>query len=177
MPPSELPSTKFKKILYVTDLSESGRQAFPYAAMLAKCSDARLTVFHVVNVHKFDVLMGYVNESLWNELSNSSLEDARKILLERKRDNVEILKSAQQDFEQKLADSAAAHAIVSYEVKVDIGEPRDRIMQEAHEGGYDLLVISKHGDSSSIADAVIGNTVRHVVRRSRIPVMVIPVDE
>jgi nucleotide-binding universal stress UspA family protein len=176
MSSSELPITKFKNILYVTDLSESGRQAFPCAAMLAKCSDARLTVFHVVDVHQFDVIMGYVNDALWKEFSSSSLEEARQILMSRKRDNVEILRNAQQTFEQKLADSPAA-PVVSYEVKVEIGEPLEMILQEAHEGGYDLLVISKHGDSTSVRDAVIGNTVRRVVRRCRIPVLVVPVDE
>ena len=66
--------------------------------------------------------------------------------------------------------------MLSYEIKVGTGEPLEKILDEAHGGGYDLLVISKHGNRASVKDAVIGDTARRVIRRCRIPVMVIPLD-
>ena len=67
--------------------------------------------------------------------------------------------------------------MLSYSIKVESGERLEKILEEAHGGGYDLLVMSKHGNRASVKDAVIGDTARRVIRRCRIPVLVIPLDE
>ena len=67
--------------------------------------------------------------------------------------------------------------MLSYEVKVEIGEPLEKILDEAHGGGYDLLVISKHGNRASVSDAIIGDTTRRVIRRSKIPVLMVPLGD
>ncbi len=46
--PETIPKVEYKKILYTTDLSESGRYAFHHAASLAAHYQAELTVIHVV---------------------------------------------------------------------------------------------------------------------------------
>ncbi|MEW8045855.1 MAG: universal stress protein, partial [Candidatus Thiodiazotropha sp.] len=84
MPNRKLPRIGYKKILYVTDLSEEGRLAFPHAASLAHTYDAALTVFHVVESREFEkFLEGYFNEELWNEIRNRNVEEAREILVNR----------------------------------------------------------------------------------------------
>ncbi|MCG6869957.1 MAG: universal stress protein [Gammaproteobacteria bacterium] len=58
-----LPQVGFSKILYVTDLSRSGRKAFPYAASIARRYDAEVTVFHVIEAHSFEKYpIGYISE-------------------------------------------------------------------------------------------------------------------
>jgi len=64
--------------------------------------------------------------------------------------------------------------LLSYEVKVEMGEALEKILFEAHSENYDLLIISKHGHRLSVKDAVIGDTARRVVRPCKIPVMVVP---
>ena len=170
-----LPQIEYKRILYVTDLSESGRQAFPHAVAIARRNDAHLTVFHVVDNRDLQSLEGYMSDELWKELSSRNLDEARKILLGRRRDDLAI-----ENIEQLCAECLAdqpEHPVLSYEIKVETGERLDKILEEAHGGGYDLLVISKHGNRASVKDAVIGDTTRRVIRRCRIPVMVIPLDE
>ncbi|MEW8155457.1 MAG: universal stress protein, partial [Candidatus Thiodiazotropha endolucinida] len=91
MPNRKLPRIGYKKILYVTDLSEEGRLAFPHAASLAHTYDAALTVFHVVESREFEkFLEGYFNEELWNEIRNRNVEEAREILVNRKRSDTSI---------------------------------------------------------------------------------------
>lgn len=170
-----LPQIEYKKILYVTDLSESGRQAFPHAFAIARHNNARLTVFHVVDNRDLQSLEGYISNELWEELSNRNLEDARKILLSRKRENLAI-KNVEQFCEECLPDQPERPDL-SYEMKVEVGERLDQILEEAHGGGYDLLVVSKHGNRASVKDAVIGDTTRRIIRRCRIPVLVIPLNE
>ncbi|OQX30314.1 MAG: hypothetical protein B0D96_10585 [Candidatus Sedimenticola endophacoides] len=170
---NRLPEIAYRKILYVTDLSETGRHAFPHAASIARRCQAQLTVFHVVQGHDLESLMGYASESLWQELTRRSLEEARQILLARKRDDVRIGNAVERFCDDSLA-AHSEHAALTYEVKVEMGDPLEKILEEAHGGGYDLLVISKHGHRASVRDAVIGDTARRVVRRCRIPVLVIP---
>ncbi|TNF88739.1 MAG: universal stress protein [Gammaproteobacteria bacterium] len=165
----------YGKILYVTDLSESGRQAFPHAAAIARRNNAQLTVFHVVENRDLQSLEGYMSNELWEELTSRNLEDARNIMLSRRPEDFAI-RNIEQFCEECLADQPE-HPVLSYEIKVGTGERLEKILEEAHDGGYDLLVISKHGNRASVKDAVIGDTTRRVIRRSRIPVLVIPLDE
>lgn len=170
-----LPQIDYRKILYVTDLSESGRQAFPHAVAIARRNEAELMVFHVVDNRDLQSLEGYMSDELWAELSNRNLDDARKILLGRKRDDLAI-----KNIEQLCAeciDDQPERPVLSYEIKVETGERLEKILDEAHAGGYDLLVIAKHGNRASVKDAVMGDTTRRVVRRCRIPVLVIPLDD
>jgi nucleotide-binding universal stress UspA family protein len=168
-----LPKIEFKKILYTTDLSESGRHAFPYAASVAQRYNAELTVFHVVETRDFEkYLVGYISEDFWKELKTRDLEEARQILLSRKRDDVEIKDIVHHFCDESLSPDPDK-SVLSYRVMVETGEPVEKILQEAHSGDYDLVVISKRGNRSSVKDAIIGNTTRRVIRRCNVPVMVV----
>ncbi len=86
--PRKVPRVEYKKILYATDLTETGRFAFPYAASIANRYDAKLTVFHVVETVEFEKqVLGYISESLWEEIKTRSLDEARDIITGRKRDD------------------------------------------------------------------------------------------
>lgn len=169
-----LPNITFNRILYVTDLSETGRRAFPYAASIARQFNSELTVFHVVDPGNLESLMGYANEELWQTLVNQSLEEARETLFARKRDNVEIRNHIEQLCEETLDSISKDSPVLSYEVKVEMGEALEKILHEAHTENYDLLILSKHGHRLSVKDAVMGDTARRVIRRSKIPVLVVP---
>ncbi|MES9972487.1 MAG: universal stress protein [Candidatus Thiodiazotropha sp.] len=176
MPNKKLPRIGYNKILYVTDLSEEGRQAFPHAASLANSYNAELTVFHVVESREFEkFLEGYFNEELWNEIRNRNVEEAREILVRRKRGDASIKDDVQQFCEDTM-DSNESEPYVSYDVIVDIGEPGDRIVEKAHAGGYDLVVIGKRG-RGILRGGLMGDTARRVIRHSKVPVMVIPISE
>ena len=170
-----LPQIEYKKVLYVTDLSESGRQAFPHAAAIARRNKAQLAVFHVVDNRDLQSLEGYISSELWEELSSRNLEDARKILLSRRPEDFAI--DNVERFCKDCLEDQPEQPLLSYEIKVGIGERLEKILEEAHGGGYDLLVVSKHGNRASVKDAVMGDTTRRIIRRCRIPVLVVPLDE
>jgi len=171
----ELPRIEYKKILYVTDLSEAGRHAFPYAASIANRYDARLTVFHVVEPSHFEkYLVGYINEDLWQEIKTRDLQEARQLLIDRKRDDAAIRDSVDQFCQQTLAEKGQG-PFVTYDVVVEAGEPVEKIVEAAHDGGFDLVVISKQGHGA-LAGTFMGDTASRVVRRCRVPVMVVPIE-
>jgi nucleotide-binding universal stress UspA family protein len=170
---SKLPKVGFDKILYVTDLSDSGRTAFPYAASFAHKYDADLTVFHVVESHDFEkYLVGYISEPLWDELKDRSLHEARQLLISRKRDDTAIRTSVDEMCQQCLSDQE--HPYVTYDVSVEIGDPVETILEKAHGEDYDLVVMAKHGHGA-VKGALMGDTCQRVVRRSQKPVLVVEV--
>jgi len=172
-----LPKIEYKKILYATDLSEAGRYAFPYAASIAQRFDAELTVFHVLDARDFERdVVGYISEDFWKELKTRELEEAKQILIARKRDDVEITNAVDEFCKETMSQHHSDKPIASYYVVVEAGEPVEEILREAHGGGYDLLVLSKHGHGS-VKDAVMGNTVRRVIRRCQVPVLAVPLPE
>ncbi len=170
-----LPQIDYGKILYVTDLSESGRRAFPHAVAITQRNNAQLTVLHVVDNRDLQSLESYMSQELWEELSSRNLDDARQMLLGRRRDEFAI-KNVEQFCQDCLSEQPES-PVLSYEIKVETGGRLETILGEAHGGGYDLLVVSKHGNRASVRDAVMGDTTRRILRRCRIPVLVIPLDD
>ena len=170
----KLPRIEYRKILYVTDLSEAGRSAFPHAASIARQYDAELTVFHVVESREFEkYLVGYINEDLWNDIRKRDLQEARDVLIGRKRDDATIREDLDQFCQDALAEHKGRKPLVTYGVTVDIGDSVEKILEQVRDGGYDLVVISKHGHRKA-KEAFVGDTASRVTRRCPVPVMVVP---
>lgn len=173
--PRKVGRVKYKKILYATDLSESGRYAFNHAASLTSQYGSRLTVLHVVEGGpELDRrLFGYVTKELWEEIKQRNLKEATDILQRRKRDDAAI-SEAVGEYCEDVKDSIKKEAYVTYSVLVKMGDPVEEIMNEAEDGAYDLVVMGTHGHGA-VKASIMGDTVRRVVRRSKIPVLVVRV--
>jgi len=167
-----IPEIVIKKILYTTDLSESGRYAFPYAASLTRRYNAELTVLHVVKADpELDrSLVGYISDELWEDLKKQSLNEAQEVLIKRKRDNTGIEKNIG-NFYDDIQNSGLKDSI-EYDIVVDLGYPVEKILGFAEKENIDLIVMASHGNSK-LEDAMMGSTTRRVLRRSIIPVLVV----
>ncbi len=173
--PKTIPKIDYNKILYTTDLSESGRHAFHHAVSLSRCYGAEITTIHVVEGGpELDRrLLGYVDEKLWSEIKTRNLEDAKDILIKRKRNNAAIRACVGQFCEETQAENPDQKNI-SYGIEVKMGDPVDEIIKEADSGNYDLIVMGSHS-RGPLKTTVMGDTVKSVVRRSKIPVLVVRV--
>ena len=173
----DVPKIGINKILYTTDLSESGRHAFAYAASLAHQYGAELTVYHVVHQdsepHKS--LSTFMSDELWESLKKQNLETAMETLLERRRDDTYI-KQCIGEFCEGVQSAGPANPYVEYTVAVDLGHPVEKILEFADKEGYDCIVMASHGHST-FQGAMLGNTVRRVLRRAKQPVLVVRVPE
>ena len=172
--PETIPEIKYQRILYTTDLSESGRHAFPHAVSLSKQYGAELVVLHVVEGGP-DLdrrLFGYVDEELWESIKTRNLKEAREILIKRKRSNAEIEDCVEQyceDVQASMPDTSE----VKYSIVTRMGDPVEQIIKEAETGKFDLVVMCSHGHG--MISSVMGGTVRQVVKRSEVPVLVVRV--
>ena len=169
-----IPKVEIKKILYTTDLSESGRYAFSYAASLANAYKAEITALHVVEggPELDKTLVGYISEELWEQLKKQNLEEACEILVNRKRDNAAIKKCVG-DFCEEIQSSTTEEPYVTYDIAIEMGNPVEKILEYGSQGSYDLIVVGSHGHST--LDTMLGDTARRIVRRSEIPVLVVRV--
>lgn len=116
-------------------------------------------------------LVGYISEDLWEKIKTRNLNEARDILIRRKRDDTAIINELDQ-FVKDAQAGAGDKPYVTYDVVVKMGNPVEKIIKQAHEGDYDLIVIGNHG-YGPLKDAIMGGTVRRVLFHSRIPVMVV----
>jgi nucleotide-binding universal stress UspA family protein len=174
MPLNQTPRVAYRKILYVTDLSEAGRIAFPHAASLAHLHQAELTVLHVIEPKEFEkYLVGYMSKELWEQLKTRDLDEARRLLVQRKRSDAELRGNVEEFCEDCQDQRASGTPYVSYDVKVESGDPVEKILEQAHSGRYDLVVIAKHGHGV-VHGGLMGDTVRRVLRRCNVPVLVVP---
>jgi nucleotide-binding universal stress UspA family protein len=160
---------KIKRILYTTDLSESARFAFSYAATIANQFDAKVVILHVLedisaNIHS--QVSSMIGENRWAELQKQKEEAFFQTIEARLNEFCHELKSEYGD----------TCPFVVEEPLVEQGNAVEQILKISEEKNCDLIVMGTHG-YGMLADALIGSTARRVVRRSRIPVMVIRLPE
>ncbi len=154
----KLPNIQVKHILYATDNSEDARCAFAYAAGFAKQFGAKLTLLHVVQEFKDMVAFDFgversVAAQKWFSVNKDYYEEVTKRMNE-------IAKSEYD-----------GEPINVENVVVVKGNPVTKILQVAEENACDLIVMGAKG-RGVLEDALVGGTVNGIIRRSRIPMLV-----
>ena len=155
---------EIKKILFASDLSPNSRYAFGYAASLADHYDAKITVLHVLerlNPSTVMEVQGYVGEEDWEKIQKEKREGLLDEITMRLNDFCA-------EMSNKLTDCKfIVEGIVTIE-----GVPAEEILKQSEKLDMDAIVMGTHGHGL-FADALLGGTVRRVINRSSIPVMVI----
>ncbi len=156
---------KIQKILYATDLSDNSRRAFGYAAGLAERYNAQMMVLHVVEP---------INPNTYMQIS-SMMGETEWINLQMERDNelIKEIKSRLKRFCLELQTDANIFQLSDDQILVRKGLPVDEINGLAEKENADLIVMGTHG-YGLVKDALMGGTVRRLVRHSRKPVLVVP---
>lgn len=173
-----IPNVSIRKILYTTNLSETGRHAFAYAASLSKLYGAKLTVLHVVAEepeldHR---LVGYMPKDLWEEIKNRDMTEAKEVLLGRKRDNSVIVGECVERYCSGIHMDSGEDAPVSYDVMVKLGNPVREIVKVASEQGYDLIIAGRHRHSK-LHEVIHRGTIRSLLDATSLPVLVVQIPE
>jgi len=159
---------QIKNILYATDMSESARHAYTYAASLAQQYGARITILHVIEQptrETFLQIKGYVGEERWKQLQS-----------EKQADFISTIKGRLNTFCDGISSEMDACTFQVDKIIVKEGLAVDEILQQAELNDADVIVMGTHG-FGMFKDALLGGTARRVVRRSSIPVMVIRLPE
>jgi len=159
---------EIKKILYATDLSENARYAFGYALALARRFDAGITVLHVLEELSPTALLivgDIIGEKRWSKLKD---EKQSKV--------IEELRRRLEDFCQSFTAEVPECPRLLERTVVTTGHPVDRILEHAEKTDADVIVMGSRGQGM-LAEVVIGSTSRRVLRRGKVPVMVVRLPE
>jgi nucleotide-binding universal stress UspA family protein len=155
---------KIKKILYATDLSQNARHAFEYAASLANQYGAKITILHVFEELPHSAQMrvaSIIGKEKWKEMLKDNEEEALNTM----RDQLE-------EFCNEMSNELADCPFIVDKICVRQGIPVEEILDQCTEETYDMIVMGTHGHGL-IGNALMGSVSRRVVRRSKIPVLVI----
>jgi nucleotide-binding universal stress UspA family protein len=159
---------RIQKILYATDLSESARYAFGYAAALAQSLNAEITVLYVIDELSGtgkSLLLDYLGEEQWKSLHEHKRSEYQNTIQKRLREFCD-------EVQDELKDCRVAFS----RTVIREGSPAEEILAEIDSGGYDMVVMGTHG-RGMVTNALMGNTARRVVRRSMKPVTVVRLSE
>ena len=149
---------EIKRILFATDESDNAHHAFSYASCFAKQFDAKVSMLHVVREFKDMVAFDFgiersVAAKKWFSVNNEYFQEIKE------------------QFESLVGSHYKGERID--DVMVVKGNPVKQILQIAEDKKCDLIVMGSKG-KGSLEDAMMGNTVSGVLRRSKIPVLVSP---
>jgi len=172
-----IPDIKIKKILYATDLSENARYAFAYAVSLADRYEAQIAILHVLTEipnleHR---IAGHIGAEAWESIKAQHVDEAREILIGKKRDNVPI-REVLDRFRKTLRPDAPSGPLPADEIIIEIGNPADKIIGQSIERDCDIIVMGSRGHSG-LKDTIMGGTTTRVLRHSQKPVLVVRLPE
>jgi nucleotide-binding universal stress UspA family protein len=147
--------TAIRKILVPVDLSTCSRLALERALALADQLQAHVTVFHVAELSP--------------ETAHLQLAEGGGGTLEEF-----AVKTARRELEE-FVKTPKAKARQAFDVRVEAGRPRDRILKRSEEG-YDLIVMGTHGRTGRL-HSLAGSVTESVVRMASIPVLTVRASE
>ncbi len=165
---------QIKKVLFTTDLTQSSRRAFGYAVALADRFQATITILHVMedaSAAAGSPLRGFLGEERWEQIQEAHAQEAQQILIGKKREGA-MIREALGAFAEKAEEDYGDVKVAMDEIVVVRGNVVEEIISEAAERNCDLIVMGYHA-RGKLEEAFLGSTTRRVLRRSRIPVMLV----
>lgn len=157
-----------KKILYATDLSENSRHAFAYAAGIANRYGAGVTILFVIEElsrYTTDLISVFAGDEEWE-----------KIRKRKEQEVIDIIKKRIENFCAQASSELPECPFIAEKILVKVGVPSSVIIKEAHNGEYQMVVMGTQGHST-LLDAMMGSTVRRVLRRCKKPVLTVRLPE
>jgi len=145
---------KYKKVLFCTDFSHNSDCAFDYAFGVAKRDEGVLYIFHVIP----DIPNQYYSALYSNQ------ENFKKIQA-----------AIREDLDQRYRNQylSQIEGMVNVRIVTASGREDEEILKFARREKIDIIVMGTHG-RTGIRHTVFGSVAAKVIRRSPVPVFVIP---
>lgn len=152
---------KFKHILFATDFSEYAKEACLYAKSLSDKYDAEISLLHVIKEELPDMLIFDAG----NERTPAGVTNRLTIQKNYTEEQIKKMEATIRD-KYKYSEKSIKKIIVRK------GKPSKTILNVSDEIDCDLIVMGIKGESS-LGDILMGDTVRKVITKSKVPVLVV----
>jgi len=157
---------QYHALLYATDLSENSAHAFRHAVSLARVYQASIHILHVMPAMD-PAMENYVSAVMGEETFVKLEQSNRETLLETIRQRLEKFAAEElQDHPEDLQRIAG--------IEVHYGRPAATILELAEKLDPDLIICGTHG-KGLVSHTFLGSVAEKVLRKSRRPVLVIPI--
>ena len=145
----------FSTILIAVVFADSSDNAFQMALALADKFSARLLILHVIN-EPIDLRGFYVPHISFERLEEEIEQGAQKMMESFCRQHI--------------------GSFENYESMIVPGLPYEEIIKQSEAKAADLIVLGTHG-RTGLDHVLFGSTAEKVVRKSRLPVLTVRLDE
>ena len=155
---------EIKRILHPTDMSETARKAFLYAASIAFRVGGLITVLHVLDEGSPNtklVLDAMLGREGWEQT--------------RKNREAKVIEEIRDKVESFCREATEGHPECPYmvdQIVVEVGHPVDRILHHIKKGEADMVVMGSRGHGI-LEETLLGSTSHRVLRRSPVPVLIV----
>ena len=166
----------FKKILFTTDLSQSSKEVFDYAASLALKSNATILILHVIEDEESrtkDLIVDMIGNDAYRKIQQENETYARTVLLG-KQTQAPIIRQALEKLGQTAPTRENQKELIEG-VAVRMGRIVEEILAMSEEEKCDLIVMGHH-QRSMLTKIRVGRTIRGVLAKSKKPVFLVPLD-
>lgn len=169
---------KVENVVLTTDSSELSLAALPLAAALADTFDARLTLFHVIELY------GSASEDIPREpgkgenvsIYEAIIERINSYLAEKKLDNIHIQRTGVTfEDEMVISDGEESRSIPFY-TRIEKGVSAHYEIENYASEEADILVMATHG-LSGFAHLILGSTAEKVAQYVKKPVITVRPDD
>lgn len=164
---------KFNKILFATDLSNNCQNAFSYAASLAVMYNSRITILHVMETLSESMderLKSLLGKDDW-ELMQKEQENSARAAIIGKKSVLTSIRAAIEVIAKPPEDGNNQYTIENILIKE--GNVVDNILKASVDENCDLVIIGSN-KTMFTDNTSLGNHMKGVLKRSKVPVLMIP---
>lgn len=169
---------EIKKILFPTDLSDNSRLAFRHAASIANQCGADMVIFHVAEglTETFKKrIVSFMGQAAWEQIKSAKEEDAQGLLIGKKTER-QVMRQALRKMTESLQADGELIPFDTDEIVIGEGNVTEAILKTALEKNCDMIVMAACGEAL-LTTPRLGATAKSVLKRSRIPVLIVPSPE
>lgn len=166
-----------RSILFATDLSKDCQAALEFTVAVATRFRATIYMLHVIEKlpdHMGERLKGLLGKHDWEEMTMAHRESAHKSLLG-KQSTSDKVREAIRDFCANEGIGEDSCDFQSREIIITDGEVIEDIIEKSKENECDLIVLGGH--PRLFSKSTLGSIAKGVLKRSRIPVTVVPPED
>ena len=156
---------KINKILYATDLSKNSTYAFSYAVNSAKRNGAEIIILHVMEMMDattYNLMAAHMGQEIVAEKEKEREDHA-----------MDRIKKRLKVFYDKVRAEDPEFADTKVSIEICKGYPAEEILRKADKLNCDVIFMGTHG-KGIVSQTFLGSMAKKVLRRTRKPVVIIP---
>ena len=170
---------QIKRILFTSDLSEASIQVFEQTVVLAYQAGASITMLHVIDSGTSENekrMIHLIDPDIYEKIKHEGQETAKNLLIGKQK-SLPIIQNALKELSDRTSDKICDpdNPVIIDDIHVVYGYPAEKILEVAETSGCDLIAMGYH-QRGSILRALAGRAEKGVMKKSKIPLFLVPLE-